>query len=134
MFDEAHFGIVESGSVVALAGRFRLYGLALGLGLYAAPFIWKNASSFPPHSKAGAADKIMDRTSLAGLVTLLERHIPPGGLAAVCWQELLKSNARAITAEQRDRAETVVRELADRPAGALREIQTIVAPITHALS
>jgi len=126
VFDEAHFGIVETGSIVALAGRFRLHGLALGLAICAALFIWKNASSFPPLSNAAPGEKVFGRTSRAGLVTLLRRHIPPGRLVSVCWQEWLKSSAREITPERRDRAETVVRNVADRPADALRQIQTIV--------
>ena len=125
VFDEAHFGIVESGSIVALAARFRLHGLALGLAICAALFIWKNASSFPPLPDA-PTEKIFGRTSLAGLVTLLRRHIPPSRLVPVCWQEWLKSNAREITPERRERAETVVRGLAHRPAEALRQIQAIV--------
>jgi hypothetical protein len=126
VFDEAHFGIVETGSIVALAGRFRLQGLALGLALCAALFIWKNASSFPPLPNAAPGEKVFGRTSLAGLVTLLQRHIPPNRLVPVCWQEWLKSNTREITPERRDRAETVVRSLADRPLDALRQIQAIV--------
>jgi hypothetical protein len=126
VFDEAHFGIVETGSIVALAGTFRLHGLALGLAICAALFIWKNASSFPPLSSAAPTETIFGRTSLAGLVTLLRRHIPPSRLVAVCWQEWLKSNAREISPERRDRAETVVRNLADRPGDALRQIQAIL--------
>jgi hypothetical protein len=126
VFDEAHFGIVESGSIVALAARFRLHGLALGLAICAALFIWKNASSFPPLPDAATTEKILGRTSLEGLVTLLRRHIPPSRLVPICWQEWLKSNAREITPERRERAETVVRGLADRPAEALRQIQAIV--------
>jgi hypothetical protein len=126
VFDEAHFGIVDTGSIVALAGRFRLHGLALGLAICAALFIWKNAYSFPPLSNAAPPEKIFGRTSLAGLVTLLRRHVPPSRLVPVCWQEWLKSNAREITPERRNRAETVARNLADRPADALRQIQAIV--------
>ena len=126
VFDEAHFGIVETGSIVALAGRFRLHGLALGLALCAALFIWKNASSFPPRSNAAPAEKVFGRTSLAGLVTLLQRHISPSRLLPVCWQEWLKTNAREITPERRAQVDAVVRDLTDRPAEALRQIQAII--------
>jgi len=128
VFDEAHFGIVETGSIVALAARFRLHGLALGLAICTVLFIWRNASSFPPLEKAAPAEKILGRTSLSGLVTLLERHIPPSRVVPICWQEWLRSNAREISPEQRARAETVVRNSANRPADALRQIQTIVTP------
>jgi hypothetical protein len=126
VFDEAHFGIVESGSLVALAGRFRLHGLALGLAICAALFSWKNASSFPPLSNAVPVEKVFGRTSLAGLVTLLQRHIPPSRIVPVCWEEWLKSNAREITPERRAQAEAAVRNLADRPADALRQLQAIL--------
>jgi hypothetical protein len=126
VFDEAHFGIVESGSVVALARRFRLHGLALGLAIVAMLFIWKNVSSFPPAASAPREEKVFGRTSVAGLVTLLRRHIAPDRLASACWQEWLKSHARDIAPKRRAQAEAVLRSQADRPTEALREIQTIV--------
>ena len=126
LFDEAHFGIVESGSVVALARRFRLHGLALGLAIIAMLFIWKNASSFPPVASAPREEKVFGRTSVAGLVTLLRRHIAPDRLASACWQEWLKSHARDIAPARRAQAEAAIRNHAGRPTEALREIQTIV--------
>lgn len=111
VFDEAHFGIVESGSVVALARRFRLHGLALGLAICAMLFIWKNASSFPPVESAPREEKVFGRTSVAGLVTLLRRHIPPDRLAAACWQEWLKSHARDLAPARRAQAEARLREI-----------------------
>jgi hypothetical protein len=65
VFDEAHFGIVESGSVVALARRFRLHGLALGLAIVAILFIWKNASSFPPVASAERSNLNLDQFQAA---------------------------------------------------------------------
>jgi len=126
VFDESHFGIVESGSVVALARRFRLNGLALGLLIVAMLFIWKNASSFPPISSAPREEKVLGRTSVAGLVTLLRRHIAPDRLAAACWQEWLKSHARDLAPARRAQADEAIRNHTDRPTEALREIQTIV--------
>jgi hypothetical protein len=126
VFDESHFGIVESGSVVALARRFRLHGLALGFAIIAVLFIWKNASSFPPVASAPREEKVFGRTSVAGLVTLLRRHIAPDRLAAACWQEWLKSHARDIAPARRAQAEAAIRDHAGHPAEALREIQTIV--------
>ena len=111
VFDEAHFGIVESGSVVALARRFRLHGLALGLAICAMLFIWKNASSFPPVVSAPREERVFGRTSVAGLVTLLRRHIAPDRLAAVCWQEWLKGQARDIAPARRAQAEARLREI-----------------------
>lgn len=126
VFDEAHFGIVEGGSVVALARRFRLHGLALGLAVIAMLFIWKNASSFPPVASAPREEKVFGRTSVAGLVTLLRRHIAPDRLASACWQEWLKSHARDLAPARRAQAEAAIRNHPGRPTEALCEIQTIV--------
>ncbi|MGA2738302.1 MAG: DUF4350 domain-containing protein [Bryobacteraceae bacterium] len=126
LFDESHFGIVESGSVAALARRFRLQGLALGLAIIAVLFIWKNASSFPPVAGPPREEKVFGRTSVAGLVTLLRRHIAPDQLASVCWQEWLKSHARDIAPTRRAQAEAAIRNRADHPTEALREVQTII--------
>ncbi len=126
VFDESHFGIVESGSVVALARRFRLHGLALGLTIVAILFIWKNASSFPPVASAPGEEKVFGRTSVAGLVTLLRRHIGTDQLAAACWQEWLKSHAHDIAPARRGQAEAAIRDHAGHPTEALREIHSIV--------
>jgi hypothetical protein len=111
VFDESHFGIVESGSVVALARRFRLQGLAAGLAICAMLFIWKNASSFPPVGSAPRQEKVAGRTSVAGLVTLLRRHIPPERLASACRQEWQKSHARDLAPTRRAQAETALRQI-----------------------
>jgi hypothetical protein len=126
LFDEAHFGIVESGSVVALARRFRLHGLALGLALCTALFIWRNASSFPPVSSAAPTEKVFGRTSVSGLVTLLRRHIAPDRLVAACWQAWRKTHAREIPPGRMMAAEAAAHKLADRPVEGLREIQAIL--------
>jgi hypothetical protein len=126
VFDEQHLGIAESGSIVGMARRFRLMGLALGLALCAALFIWKNASSFPPPTAAPASDRWSGRTSHAGLLTLLRRHIAPAELVAVCWREWLVTNGSALGPEIRSRVEAVVAESAARPVEAAREIQTLL--------
>ena len=92
IFDEQHFGLTESGTVVGLARHFRLGGMAIGLALCAALFIWKNAASFPPPAGPVRRDSLFGRTSIAGLYTLLHRHIKPADLAATCWNEWLVGN------------------------------------------
>jgi len=126
VFDEAHFGIVESGSIVALAKRYRLHGLALGLAICAALFIWKNAASFPPAAGETRTGGVLGRTSVSGLITLLQRHVPPDRLIAACWQEWRKSQPGEIPPARRAQVEAVVRNMADRPAEALRQIQAIL--------
>jgi hypothetical protein len=125
IFDEEHFGIAESGSVIGLARRYRLMGFALGLAICAALAIWKNASPFPAPGDEPARERIMARTSSAGLATLLARHIPARELVASCWQEWLKSNRRLAPAERVERAAAIVRSAGDkggRPLDAMRDI------------
>lgn len=126
VFDEEHLGIAESGSVIGMARQFRLMGLALGLGLCAALFIWRNAASFPPPARSRSVERFSGRTSHAGLLTLLQRHIPPSSLAAVCWREWLSTNGRQATPECRKQAEAIVAGAAGRPVEATREIQALL--------
>jgi hypothetical protein len=126
IFDEQHFGMGESGTVVGLARRFRLTGMAVGLALCAALFIWKNAASFPPPAAAPRRETLSGRTSLSGLYTLLRRHIKPADLAATCWNEWLVGNGRDVSPERRARAEAILRERGREPLEAVREIETVL--------
>ena len=126
VFDEQHFGVEESGTVVGLAGRFRLYGMAIGLAICAALFIWKNSASFPPPGAAHRVESLSGRTSISGLVTLLRRHIKPADLAATCWNEWLAGNRADLTPARRERAETILRERSREPLVAVREIQIVL--------
>ena len=130
IFDERHFGIAESGTVVGLARRFRLMGMAIGLAICAALFIWKNSASFPPLGPEGTpsprSEKLAGRTSISGLVTLLRRHIKPAGLAAACWNEWLTANRGDLSPARRERAEAILAERARQPLDAVREIQTVL--------
>jgi hypothetical protein len=126
LFDETHLGIGESGSVVGLARRYRLMGLALGLAICAALAIWRNASPFPAPVATAGLERMSGRTSFAGLVTLLRRHVPAQDLAATCWQEWLKTNRHQVAPERVRRAEAIARETSGRPLDAVREIQTVL--------
>ena len=103
--------------------------MALGFGICAALFIWRNVTAFPPpdidprgsRETAGAAG----RTSRSGLVTLLRRHVPASELASVCWNEWLTANRRAVSPEIAARAAEIIRASHD-PAKALSEIQPMV--------
>jgi hypothetical protein len=126
IFDEQHFGIAESGSVVGLARHFRLGGMFIGLAICAALFLWKSASAFPPPAAAAPVERLAGRTSLSGLLTLLRRHIAPRDLAAACWREWLSTHRRDITPERLRGVEAVLRDRATRPVDAMREIQTVL--------
>jgi hypothetical protein len=126
VFDEQHLGIAESGSIVEMARRFRLTGLALGLAICAALFIWKNASSFPPPVSRRETGRLWGRTSHAGLLALLKRHIAPAELAAVCWRQWLSANRGHVTPEIQRQAETILAGAGGRPVEATREIQALL--------
>jgi len=126
VFDERHFGIAESGSVVALARHFHFTGLALGLGLCAALLLWRNGATFPPPAAATSAGTLAGRTSHAGLITLLRRNIPRERLAAQCWEEWLAGNRREAGSPKAVRAAALVQQGAGRPLETMREIQSVL--------
>jgi len=126
IFDEQHFGLTESGTVVGLARRFRLTGMAIGLALCAALFIWKNAASFPPPAEVARREALSGRTSMAGLNTLLRRHIQPADLAATCWNEWLVTKGRDVQPERRTRVEAILRDHGRQPLEAVRAIETVL--------
>jgi len=125
IFDEQHLGIAESGSVVALARRLHLTGLAIGLAICAGLFLWRNGATFPPAADPAESRPLQGRTAQAGLTTLLRRHVPPRELAAVCWREWLSANRGATTPERMQRAEEIANGGAD-PVAALHEIENLL--------
>ncbi|HEV3332347.1 MAG TPA: hypothetical protein VG096_15260 [Bryobacteraceae bacterium] len=122
-FDEAHFGIAESGSVVGLVRRFRLVGLTLGLVIVGALALLKNASAFPPPGAARGPAQYTGRTSFEGLVALLRRHVRAKDLVQTCWDEWLKANRRQVPPERASRAAAIVAGASRHPLEAMREIQ-----------
>ena len=124
IFDEQHFGISESGSVVGLARRFRLAGFAFGLAIVTALALWRNTSAFPPRRASSPVDHYTGRTSFEGLVTLLQRHVRPSQLAAACWEEWLKANRHQVSADRLSQGAAIAAAGAERPLEAVRELQT----------
>jgi hypothetical protein len=95
VFDEAHFGIVETSGVATLMRQYRLHGLAAGLILLAGLFIWKNSTSLvPPHTDGKQENLIAGKEASSGFVNLLRRSIAPRDLLATCFVEWKKSVAR----------------------------------------
>ena len=92
VFDEAHFGIVETSGVATLMRKYRLHGLAAGLILLAGLFIWKNSMSFvPPNAEENPAGYVAGKEASAGFVNLLRRNVPARDLLEVCFAEWKKS-------------------------------------------
>ncbi|HUA39342.1 MAG TPA: DUF4350 domain-containing protein [Candidatus Sulfopaludibacter sp.] len=110
VFDESHFGIVQTPGVAILMRKYRLHGLAAGLLLLAGLFIWKNASGLvPPHAAQTRQDYIAGKDSAAGFANLLRRSIAPRDLLSVCFIEWKKSAGPAgpFTATRQRQAEAV---------------------------
>jgi hypothetical protein len=124
VFDESHLGIAESGSVVALARRFHMMGLAAGLAILAALFIWRNSSSFV--RQASRPVVLTGRTSASGLETLLRKNIRPQEAIAACWHEWQAARGREFSPSRVASAETIVKTAANRPVEAAREIQVVL--------
>ncbi|HEX5398358.1 MAG TPA: DUF4350 domain-containing protein [Verrucomicrobiae bacterium] len=98
VFDEAHFGIVETSGVAVLMRKYRLHGLAAGLILLAALFIWKNATSLvPPLTDEKQGNVVAGKDSAAGFVNLLRRSIARRDVLATCFSEWKKSLAQKGT-------------------------------------
>lgn len=124
VFDEQHFGITESGSVVGLVMRFRLAGLTLGLILLAGLALWKYTAVFPPAAPVIDAGHYTGRTSFEGLLALLRRHIPSKNLAQACWEEWLKINRREVAPEAAREAEGIIESTGSDPLQAIRALHT----------
>jgi hypothetical protein len=106
IFDEAHFGIMETPGVTALMRRYRLQWLGLGLFLLTGLFIWKNASSLaPPHVEPHSENSITGKESTAGFLNLLRRNISSKQLLSMCFAEWKKTAAAKHSAQRRQEAE-----------------------------
>jgi len=97
-FDENHFGVVETGSVVKLMRKYRLEGAVLVLALVAGLFLWRSASSFLPPRPARPAQAVMGFDSIEGLAALLHRGIGEKDLLDTCFAEWRKSAPRETRA------------------------------------
>jgi hypothetical protein len=94
VFDEAHFGIVETSGVTTLMRKYRLHGVAAGLLLLAGLFIWKNSTSLaPPRAEEKNPAFVPGKDAASGFVNLLRRSLAPRDLLATCFAEWKKSAA-----------------------------------------
>lgn len=109
VFDEAHFGVVETSGVAGLMRKYRLYWLVGGLILLAALFIWKNSLSLvPPHEDEKPREYLVGKEAASGFVNLLRRNISPGSLLETCFAEWKKSaQAAKVPAARIQQAEVV---------------------------
>lgn len=88
--DEAHFGIAENPGVAALARKYRLHGLAAGLLLLAALFVWKNVSPLVPVAadlELAPSDHLTGKDASSGFVNLLRRNISAAEVVFVGFEQ-----------------------------------------------
>ena len=87
VFDENHFGVVETGSVTKLMRKYHLEGAVLVLLLVAMLFLWRSASSLLPSRAPRAEQAVTGRDSLEGMTALLRRGISEKDLVRTCVEE-----------------------------------------------
>jgi hypothetical protein len=89
-FDEYHFGISETGSIVALGRKYGLSGLAAGLALLFGLFVWQSSASFlPPREEV--EPELLGKSAVSGFVNLLRRGISRADLLPLCAKQWRKS-------------------------------------------
>jgi len=95
VFDEAHFGIMDTSGVASLIRKYRLYGLVAALAVLAGLFLWQNAVSFvPPLPEEKRPEYVAGKEAAAGFVNLLRRNVAPREVLQVCFAEWQKSRTR----------------------------------------
>ncbi|MBZ5601358.1 MAG: hypothetical protein LAO79_03545 [Acidobacteriia bacterium] len=115
IFDENHFGVVESGSVTKLMRKYHLEGAVVILAIAAALFLWRSASSFLPPREAAARDTVAGRDSTEGMAALLHRGVAEKDLLDTCFAEWSASAPRRAA-----RVEEELRRFKHDPVAAYR--------------
>jgi hypothetical protein len=93
VFDENHFGVTESGSITKLMRKYHLEGALAMLGIVAALFLWRSASSLLPSRAPRADQAVTGRDSLEGMTALLRRGIAEKDLVRTCFEEWKKTSS-----------------------------------------
>ncbi len=138
VFDEAHFGILETPGIAALARKYRLHGGVAALLVLAGLFVWKNSFSLaPPRSAADhSPDVVSGRNAATGFVGLLRRNIPGDRILEVCLEEWRKAFALGSRVTPREKAAvddivTAEASLAPRDRDPVGAAQKIHAALHH---
>jgi len=85
IFDEAHLGIRETGSIAGLARHYHLQGLMAGFLVLAGMFVWSRSVRFPP--AAAVPEKKVAGADARGMLTELMSRYLKKDLMAVCVAE-----------------------------------------------
>ena len=135
LFDEESHGVREDPGIATLMRRYGLHGVAAGLLLLAALFVWKNALPFVPATADahGDGDLVIGQQADEGLTSLLRRAVPPAQVLAVCAEEWKKGCDPAGQSPHRAQVEKVLaaeqaRSRRDRdPVAAYRTIRQLIS-------
>ena len=133
VFDEAHLGVSNTGSVGTLIRRYRLTGAFAMMLLLGLLFLWKNSTSLMPQVQESLVTTALGADSQAGLVNLLKRSVPAAQLARACWERWKETRVlgRPISEQRVVRAESVLASAApESPAAIYRKIQSILTEKT----
>ncbi len=94
MFDETHFGVMQSPGVSSLIRKYGLTGFFASLFVLALLFVWKNSASFVPQPEERFAEGgALGKDMMAGFVNLLRRNIAPHDILPACVTEWEKTFA-----------------------------------------
>jgi len=118
VFDEAHFGLLETEGVAVLLRKYRLYGVVASLMLLAGLFIWKNSSSFLPLAETNRdGEHVFGKEAAEGFANLLRRNISKHELLNVCFVQWKKSRPPTASGSpaRQAQAEAALRAYNDRP-------------------
>lgn len=108
VFDENHFGVVETGSAVKLMRKYHLEGSLAVLLLVAGLFLWRSASSLLPSRAPRSEQAVVGRDSLEGMTALLRRGIAEKDLARICLEEWKKTSLNGHKSREIDVGEALI--------------------------
>lgn len=108
VFDENHFGVVETGSVAKLMRKYHLESALGVLLLVAGLFLWRSASSLLPSRAPRAEQAVIGRDSLEGMTALLRRGIAEKDLVRICLEEWKKTSLNDHKSHNIDLSNTLI--------------------------
>lgn len=120
IFDEAHLGTVETGSVGGLLRRYRLQGAAAVLVLLGALFVWRSSSSLLPRTGAGRDNTVAGRAAAEALPALLRRNLPPAA-APQALREIWEKSQHVLATISPERRRRIGAELSAASGSTLLE-------------
>jgi hypothetical protein len=137
VFNETHLGMYEQAGVASLARKYGLGGMLVALLVLAALFVWKNAFSLvpPKEDESQDSDGVISagRDYYAGLISLLQRNIPPNRILRECFKAYRRSTEerRENLGDAMDKAQAVLggddKKSRPDPVAGYRIIHQIIA-------